>query len=232
MDVSSTVSEPSDLDPRTTLALISAFLRNTSTPVPTNTPIDPTKVFKNTVNKIVKDVPYLTASMYYQPEMVPLELAELHQEPKVTDSTYQTAVPHPRKYLLCAITAPLMFFIRNLQKHLYFLITPLNHIDPEERATNGVATHRDSTNAVLLYTALKIAPRILPPEPNTILSSKSTDTDSTGPTAYSHILSPLSAPSITTSKPTTELTVDLSFETPPGEQFSNPPESSPPTLIL
>ena len=78
-----------------TLALPSSIPSNTPTLVPTNTSIDPTMALKNTVNDIIEAIPYLTASMSYEPETVLLRLAELWKELKLAASAYQAVVPHP-----------------------------------------------------------------------------------------------------------------------------------------
>ena len=66
-DVNFIVSDPSGLDPTTA---------HTHT----------TDEFQNVVNNIVEAIPYLTASMSYDPETVLLKLVELRQEFKVSAS--------------------------------------------------------------------------------------------------------------------------------------------------
>ena len=105
-------------------------------------------------------------------------------------------MPHPSKYLLHAITSPIKLLIMHLQYHLSFLTTPLNHLDPDERATTAAATHRDSTNELIISTDYITVPSIFPPEPTPVSSPKSIDTYYASPTIYpSHILIPLYAPS-------------------------------------
>ena len=48
--------------------------------MPTNTPIEPTNVHKNSVNDIIDAIPYLTSSISYKPEIVILKLEELYQK--------------------------------------------------------------------------------------------------------------------------------------------------------
>ena len=64
-DIRSTVSDPSSIYPTTT-ALLYAIPINTLTPVHTNTPMEPTEVFKNDVNHIIEAITYLADYMSYE----------------------------------------------------------------------------------------------------------------------------------------------------------------------
>ena len=158
-----TVSDPSSLDPNTTLTCPFDVPSNTPNPVPNNTPIEPTEEFKNPAKNIIEVIPYLTSSMSNEPEMVLLQLAELRQELKVAGSIYQFAIPHPRKYLLRVVIVLIKLLTRHLQYHLSFLPTPLNHLDPDKRDTTASAAHRDFTSELLLYIASSKYPSIFPP---------------------------------------------------------------------
>ena len=100
LDFRSTVSDPYDLGPTTNIPHPSTFTNNNYTPVPINTQIEPTEVFKNSFNKVIEAIQYLTTSISYRPEIVLFQLVELHQEIKFAASTYQASVPLPRKYFL------------------------------------------------------------------------------------------------------------------------------------
>ena len=95
--VRSTVSDPSYLDPTTTIDHLSTVPNKNPTPLPIYTLIEPTGAFKNAVNDIIEAIPYLTTSMSYEPEMTILQLEEPCQELKVAASTYQISMPHPIK---------------------------------------------------------------------------------------------------------------------------------------
>ena len=140
-------------------------------------------------------------------------------------------MPHPRKFLLCPINALINLLPGHLQYHPSFLPTPLNHPDPDKCATPTAATHRYSTNEILLYTAYSTVPIIFPPEYNPSPSPKYTDRTSTSPTTYPpHIIIPLSAPSTPPSEFSPRLPLDFPFDTPPGAHTSIPSDSSPLTL--
>ena len=72
LDFRSTVSEPFILDQNTTLARHSTLHSNT--PIPINTLIEITEVFKNSVNNIIVEIPCLTAYMSYKYGSVILQL--------------------------------------------------------------------------------------------------------------------------------------------------------------
>ena len=67
--------------------------------------------------------------MSYDPETALLQLAQLRQELKVSASTYKSDVPHTIKYLLNTVTNPIKLLTWHLQDHLYFIPTPLIHLD-------------------------------------------------------------------------------------------------------
>ena len=179
-----------------------------SDPVPINTPIEPTEVFKNTVNDIIEAIPYLADSMFYRTKALLLLMVELHQELKVAASNYQAVVPNPRKYPLHAVTA-LIKPSRGTFRTTYTLPTPLIHLDTKKCATMADANHIDSINELLLSTGYITV--------TNIFASKSTGTISTIPTTYpSHIISPLSSPSTPPSGFPPESPLDFPFETPLG----------------
>ena len=66
-DVRSTVLDPYSPDPMTTLALPYAVPRNTPTHVYTNTSVDPTEEFKNSINDIIEAITFLTDPISYEP---------------------------------------------------------------------------------------------------------------------------------------------------------------------
>ena len=57
LDVRSTVSDPSGLDPTTNLPYPSTVNRNTPTPVPINRPIESTEEFNNVFNNNIDAIP-------------------------------------------------------------------------------------------------------------------------------------------------------------------------------
>ena len=71
LDVRPTVSYPPDID-TTTTDLTYAAPQN---PVPTNTQIEPTEAFSNSVKDIIEAITFLAAFMFYEPETVLLQLS-------------------------------------------------------------------------------------------------------------------------------------------------------------
>ena len=74
-DVSPTVSYPPNIDPTTTDLADAAF----NNPMPTNTQIEPTEAFSNSVKDVIDAITFLAAFISYKPEMVLLQLVELRQ---------------------------------------------------------------------------------------------------------------------------------------------------------
>ena len=97
----------------------------------------------------------------------------------------------------------------------------LNHLDPYKHSATAAATHRDSTNELILCTSSIIVPSIFQQERNTVPLPKSTDkTYTITPTYPYHIISPLYKPSTHTSRLPPILIIDPPFETLPGEHNS------------
>ena len=53
---------------------------NTPIPDATNTPVDPTEAFKNTVSDVTEALPFIISPIPYEPETVLLHLEDLKQE--------------------------------------------------------------------------------------------------------------------------------------------------------
>ena len=130
---------------------------------------------------------------------------------------------YPIKYFHRAVTSLIKLLTRHLQYHSSFLPTPPIRLDIDECANTSAATHRDSTNELLLSTDSITVPIILPPE--------SKDTTPTSPTTYLYqILSPVYAPSNTPSGFSPIFPPESPFQTPAGSHISIPSENSPLTL--
>ena len=85
---------PSGPYPTTTLDLTSVVHINTTTPVVTNTLVDPPEAFKSVVNKIIESIPFLADPVPYKPETVLLHMEELRQEINYAAVNFQASVPH------------------------------------------------------------------------------------------------------------------------------------------
>ena len=83
--------------------------------------------------------------MSYEPEKVLLQMEELRQELKDSSSNYQASVPHPIKYRLHAMTAPLNILARHLKDHQYHPATALN-LNPDLKSEADLKPHRFQTS--------------------------------------------------------------------------------------
>ena len=136
LDVKSTVSNPSDQDPKIILVSVP---RNTPIPDPTNTPVEPTEVFKTIVYNITEALLFLIAPISYEPETVLLHLEDLKQELSDATATYKSAAPHPKKLLL-AINVPIKIPTGPLQYHQTHSSISLN-LNPDLKAEATIKNH-------------------------------------------------------------------------------------------
>ena len=114
LDVRSIALNPLSQDPKTILV---HFHINTPTPDTTNTPVEPTEVFKSIFSDINYSFPHFVNTISYEPQTMILQLEVLKQELIDAAANYKTAVSHPNKDLLITIKVPLKILTLQLQNH-------------------------------------------------------------------------------------------------------------------
>ena len=137
LDIRSTVSNPSYQYPMT---LIVAVPRNKLIPDATNTPVEPTEVFKTIVSNITESLTFLVEIISYEPKTVLLQLEDLKKKLIDAAANYKAVVPHPNKALLPTINYLLKILTVHLQDQQTHYFTDLN-LNPDLKAKATINTH-------------------------------------------------------------------------------------------
>ena len=114
LDIRFNVLNPSSQDLMTILVDVP---RNTPIPDATNTPVEPTEVFKTIVSDITEALTFLIETISHEPETGLLQMEEIKQDPIDDTTTYKEDIPNPNKKLLLAINAPPKIFTGHLQEY-------------------------------------------------------------------------------------------------------------------
>ena len=93
LDVRSTVSKPSA---QYTTIIIFAATSNSPIPGATTTPVDTTDALKKIISGFTEELPFLIATISYEPETVLLQLEDLNQELINAADIYKAAMPHQK----------------------------------------------------------------------------------------------------------------------------------------